>query len=180
MSFSFISPNFKMVTVLINPSNGNTPASQIFQPEQELQDRKIIAIESFTNADVAFDPLNTGTPIMPIASAQYWFLTLYTSGVKNQLMFSQKQEAGLFYDKIPYGKLRAVSANDTAATGSSFSRNGLFIIRPTELAFNKCKVEAPTSAAQGAAYSACFGFHYLDKDDDGLWWMDAMGYGGKK
>lgn len=169
---TFISPNSLVVSVLLNPSGGNTLASTIFPTQQELQNRKIIAIETFCNLDIQNDPLNPGIGVVPYAIFRNAFLTLYTSmPPTNPAAKPSMQQPGLFYDKVPFASLRRVQNNDTSLTPlPSFSRD-IFRIRPTELAFNKCKIEFPTSVTQAAQYSAVFVFHYLDIDDTGAAYM---------
>lgn len=172
----FVSPNFKIISVPITPSSGSTPSSTIFPTQQDLQNRKIIAIETFCALDIDFDPENSGASVLSTVLFTNGFLTLYTSAIKSKTSINKKQEPGLFYDKLPLVKLRNIQNNDTNLTPLPSNGFELFCIRPTELAFNKCKVEFPTGIAMPAAESAVFGFHYLDEGDDGIWWMKAMGF----
>ena len=173
---NFVSPNAKTVSVLINPSGGNSVASTLFPTQQDLQDRKIVAIEAFSVLDMSFDPLNSGQPVLSVPVFNAAFLTLYTSAVPNPSYGNANQQAGDFYDKLPLSSMRRVQNYTTAVTQNSNLSSGLFLIRPTELAFNKCKVEFPTTVAMANSMSAVFVFHYLDKGDDGIFWMKAMGY----
>lgn len=165
-----------MVSVLINPSGGFSPASVTFPTQQDLENRKIVAISAYSVDDMTNDPNNPGVATMTAAVFKQSFLTLYTAAVRNRNVFTQHQEPGLFYDKIPLSQLRNVWNNDTAtATRSSGSPN-LFLIRPTEITFNKTKIEFPTPVAMANPMSAVLMFHYLDKGDDGTFWLQAMGF----
>lgn len=172
----FISPNNKVVSVLINPSSNLTPGGVTFPTQQDLENRKIVAIEAYSVRDIPFDPLNPGTPVLPDTAFVQAFLTLYTSAVNNKTNFSSRQEPGLFYDKYPLVSMRRTQNNVAAGSYPSFVQD-IFLIRPTELAFNKCKIEFPNPVALATTASAVFVFHYLDKGDDGVAWMNAMGYG---
>lgn len=180
----FLSPNCKIISVLITPSNNATSSSYIFPTQQELQDRKIVAIEAYcggtathNSADILNDPLNPAISVLSDLLFQNGFLTLYTSAVRNDTAFAKHQESGLFYDKIPLCRLRPVQSGFVAQVpAASTARGSIFMIRPTELSFNKCKVEFPTPVAMDGQYSAVFVFHYLDKGDDGSQWMRSMGY----
>lgn len=179
---AFISPNSKVIGVLLTPSGGTTSASYTFPTQQELQDRKIVAIEAYvgisaSNAgDILNDPTNPGIACLTPLLFQNAFLTLYTAAVKNQTVFARHQEAGLFYDKIPFASLRRVQNGFQVALPSASFVRSIFMIRPTELTFNKCKVEFPTPVVLAEVQSAVFVFHYLDKGDDGSQWMRSMGY----
>lgn len=179
----FLSPNSKLISVLVTPSNNTTQASYTFPSQQDLQDRKIVAIEAFTSgtdahngADILNDPLNPGNLCLTDLLFQNCFLTLYTSAVRN-VSFTEHQDAGLFYDKIPLSRLRPVQSGFVGQTpAASTSRGAIFMIRPTEIAWTKSKVEFPTTVALTASQSAVFMVHYLDKGDDGVQWMKSMGY----
>lgn len=172
----FISPNAKTLSVLITPSGGNSVASTTFPTQQDLENRKIVAVEAFSANDMTYDPLNSGTPILTTPVFNAAFLTLYVSAVKNPNNFSRFQQPGLFYDKIPFSSLRRVQNYTTGTAQNSNLTSGIFMIRPTEMSFNKCKVELPTTVAMANEMSAVFVFHYLDIGDDGTDWMRAMGY----
>ncbi len=173
---NFISPNTKIISIPITPSGGSTPASTPIPTQQDLQDRKIIAIESYCSIDIDFDPENSGVDVLTPALFSNCFLTLYTSAVKNKAVKGDKQEPGLFYEKIPFPRMRCVQNNDTTLTPLVSNAFAPFLIRPTELAFNKCKIEFPTGITMGQKYSAVLMVHYLDLGDDGAWWMKAMGF----
>jgi hypothetical protein len=166
-----------MVSVLVTPTAGSSPASAIFPTVQELQDRKVVAIEAYCGIDITSDPNNPGIPVLDTTIFPLAFLTLYTSAVPNKSFFNKFQESGDFYSKVALASMRRVNNNDTTLTPLPSFTNDIFMIRPTELAFNKCKVEFPTGVAMASPQSAVFLFHYLDKGDDGTSWMNTMGYG---
>lgn len=171
MNNTFVSPNSLMLSVPITPSAGFTLSSSIFQPQQELQNRKIIAIEAYCDLDIEFDPLNPNTPVLPYAAFRNAYLTLYTSLPPVNAGSGGLQQPGLFYDKIPLVSLRRVQNNDTALTPLPSFAQDIFRIRPTNLAFQKCKVEFPTPISLAEVSSAIFMFHYLDLGDSGEKWM---------
>ena len=174
MNLKFLSPNCLNISVPITPSNNMTQNSYIFPTQQELQNRRIVAIEALSAVDIATDPLNSGYTAMPTSVFNASFLSLYTS-IKSQVPGGTgRQQTGLFYDKIPMSVLRNVQNNDTSLSPlPSFSKE-IFLIRPTELAFNKCKVEFPTAVAVSDKVSAVFTFHYLDEGDPGDEWMNFL------
>lgn len=161
----FRSPNSKPVSVIISPSSGTTKAFYQFPTQEDLQDRKIVAIEAYCGVvDIINDPNNASNLVIPQAVFANAFLTLYTSAVTDALPGKKKtQEPGLFYDRIPLASLRRVNNYDVAQTPLPSNSNGIFLIRATELAFNKCKVEFPTPVSISQSYGAVFTFHYLDK-----------------
>lgn len=170
MNQPFRSPNNKPISVLITPSSGNTQATYKFDTQEDLQDRKVIAIEAYCGVvDLIYDPNNSGVLVMPQAVFAQAFLTLYTSAVSDSVPDStgktkkKTQEPGLFYDRIPLPSLRSVANQDTNLTPLPSGRDYIYQIRATELAFNKCKIEFPTPVAIGQTYAAVFTFHYLDK-----------------
>lgn len=170
----FISPNSLVISVLVEPSNGSTLAAYIFPTQQELQNRKIIAIESYVNTDIDKDPMNPGVDVLTVPVFNRAFLTLYTSATGQMSKVTGtggKQEPGLFYDKLPLCSLRRVQNITVGVTPQASYVKSIFRIRPTELAFNKCKVEFPTTIAIAGAMSAVFTFHYLDEGDDGKMWI---------
>lgn len=159
------------VSVIITPSNGNTLASYIFPSQQELFGKKIIAIESYCAIDCSVDPNNAGYRPLPITIFRAAFLTLYTSVTADPAQAPSTQQPGLFYDRTPFPSLRRLSnyGADSEGVFASGINSGMFQIRPSFLAFNKCKVEFPTPidiSAQGLI-SAVFTFYYLDDGDDG-------------
>lgn len=171
MSALFISPNSLIVSVVLTPSSGNTLAATIFPTQQELQGRKIIAIETFADIDIENDPLNPDTPVIDATIFKNAFLTLYTSMPPTNAGSGGTQQPGLFYDKIPFASLRRAQNNDTALTPLPSFAKDIFRIRPTELAFNKCKIEIPTPQTLSTPKSCVFVFHYLDLNDPGTKWM---------
>jgi hypothetical protein len=176
----FLSPNVKAVSVLLTPSSNNTMASYTFPTQQDLENRKIVAIEAFCGGvDVLYDPLNSGVQVMGIDLFQSAFLTLYTAAVTNPLMNGGQQQAGLFYDKIPLPRLRMVQNSYAQALPAPSNSGGPFIIRPTEISFTKSKVEFPTNVPLTTQKTATFLFHYLDLGDNGDWWLKAMGFGNR-
>ena len=170
----FFSPNTKIISVQINPSGGNTPASVTFPTQEDLINRKIVSIECFSVLEMPLDPLNPGVVNLSQPVFQGGFLTLYTSAVKNPNNFSKDQEPGLFYEKVPLVALRRIfTPLATSSQGSVYER---FIIRPTEINFNKTKVEFPNTIAMANPMSAIFMFTYLDMGDDGTNFMQALGF----
>jgi hypothetical protein len=179
MGLKFIAPNTKSISVKITASGGFTAASYEFPTQQDLQNRKIIAIESFCDLDFTFDPNNSAVRTLPVLLFNQAFLSVYNSAVRNPNMAARTQQAGLFYDKIPLCKMRTMN-NYIGAIGGPSNANDIFIIRPTEINWNKTKVEFPTPVAFTGTYYATFVVSYLDINDNGDWWLRAMGFPGTK
>jgi hypothetical protein len=163
-----------VVSVLIEPSSNTSPAAQMFPTVQDLQNRKVIAIETYCNIDFDKDPNNPGIDVLSVPVFNRAFLTLYTSASGDGTNISGKggkKEPGLMYNMIPLSSIRRVQNNDFSLSPlASFSKE-IFRIRPTFLSLNKCKIELPTSITMQAPQSAVFVFHYLDEGDDGTMWM---------
>ncbi len=176
----FISPNAMGISVEITASNGSTPAVTPFPTQEDLQDCKIVAVEAFSAVDMPYDPLNSGIPILSVPLFNACYLSIYTSAVKGNQPWNKNQQPGLFYDYIPLNVMRPVINYTGFIQQPSNMVSGKFLIRPTELAFNKCKIQFPTPVAMTSTYSAFFVFHYLDKGDDGVSWMRYMGYNFEK
>lgn len=168
----FISPNCLNVSVKLTPSGGTTKESWTFPTQEELANRKIIAIETFSDVDMTDDPENSGRFPPTTALFNKLFLTLYTSSVPASNDAGSTQQPGLFYDRIAFSSLRRVQNNDfNLSPIPSFSKE-IFRIRPTFLVFTKCKVQCPgPPLAIADTFSGVFTFHYLDIDDDGAGWM---------
>ena len=143
-------------------------SSTVFPAQDELINRRIVAIETWCDTDAATDPINTDQICMPPSVFNAAYLTLYRS---NNVGGSKRdgKEPGLYYDKLPLYKLRTAINYNSAINPQASCVNGIFIIDPTCLNWVKCKVEFPTNVACAANVSACFTVHYLDEGDDGEW-----------
>lgn len=160
----FVAPNSLAIECVITPSGGFTKTLNPFSNQQQLVNKKVIAIETYYNIDIANSPVTSGNPIIGQDLFVGAYLSLYTSTMKDQ-------RPGLFYDLIPFPSLRRVQNNDTAATPLGSFSTDLFRIRPTELSWEKCSVVFPTAIAAGRVFSAVFNVYYLDEGDAGTNYM---------
>jgi hypothetical protein len=167
----FITPNSLLIECIINPSNGTTIQKNPFGTQQQLQNRKIIAIECVSSQDTAYSPISTGNPNIPPSVFTNAFLTLYTTSVFTPATPPQKsvlaRPEGLWYDQIPLPILRRVHNYDTTANNLTSGGSDVFRIRPTEIAWTKSYVSIPRAIGIGQPYSALFIVHYLDEGDPG-------------
>lgn len=169
----FVSPNSLAVSAIINVTAGSLSTQNPFPEVNDLQNCKVIAIESFCSTDAGSDPVNGGrTPLAP-AQFNQAFVTLYTSNMTNanKSAFPGKQP-GLFYDQTPLYRFRTANNSDTSITPQASFVRDIFIMRPTIINWKKSFVGFPTPVADpGGALSACFIVHYLDVNDNGDWWL---------
>lgn len=172
MNAIYMAPNTLMVSVPLQASGGFTQAGYIFPTQQQLFNHRIVSVEAFSSLDIASDPNNSGYTAMPPSVFKNAFLTLYSSTQDPDTT----QQPGLWYDKIPMCKMRMARNGDTELSYA----NGPFIIRPTQMSFNKCKVEFPTTTALADNVSAVFLFTYLDIGDKGRSWMQVPGTPGQR
>ncbi len=166
----FVQPNTLAVSVKLPPATGGVTNSRYtFPPVKSLDGRMVISVEAYCSLDSNSDPLNNGYTVMPPSVFKAAFLTIYTaSGLVPAAQ--PGKEAGLYYDRVPFFKLR--SANNFS-TDASF-QNQPFVLRPTIINFQRSLVEFPTSVAIDDNVSACFIFTYLDLDDNGDRYWDYV------
>lgn len=155
-----ISPNIMMVECIIQPTTGGTAQKNQFADIQNLHNRKVLAIQTFSNLDVVNSPISTSNPIIPIDVFNSCFLSLYRAGVGDQ-------QEGLAYDQIPLSMLRNVY-NNNGSTPLPSGIYDLFRIDPTEISWAKSYISIPNSVAIGTQqYSALFAVHYLTEKQSG-------------
>ena len=162
---SFISPNSKLIEVIVTPSSGSTLSKYNFGTEQDLQGKKIVAIEAFSDQDMIGSPISGGTSLIPIGVFKVSWLTLYRASVPAKDGYPAQNE-GLYYDQVPLPRLRNVNnyVNDTnLATSSS---NTLFRIMPAEMSWTKCYITCQPTASISSTYSAVFLVHYLNENQN--------------
>jgi hypothetical protein len=167
----FITPNSLLVECIIAPSGGTTQQKNPFGTQMELQNRKIIAIEAFSNQDMINSPISSGNAVIPPYVFKGSVLTLYTSSIFDGVTKKLIRPEGLYYDQMPLSVLRRVhnySANDMSVTSGG---SDVFRIRPTEIAWTKSYVSIPVAIGIGQTYSALFLVHYLDEGDTGTNYM---------
>lgn len=161
-----------MVECVINPSGGNTQNKNPFGTQQQLQNRKIIAFETFSNQDVANSPITPANPVIPATVFAGAFLTLYTSAIPaDPAKGIQKQAEGLYFDQLPLSMFRRMYNANTSASAATSGGSRLFMIRPTEMSWTKCYVSIPTSLPLTQVCSVLLLVHYLDINDDGKEYM---------
>ena len=161
-----------MVECIINASGGNTQQKNPFGTQQQLQNRKIIAIETFNNQDVTNSPITTSNPVIPFNIFQASFLTMYTAAIPAGAG-KPGQAEGLYFDQLPLCMFRRQFNANNLASAAGSGGGELFRIRPTEMSWTKCYVSIPTPVSMGSAtsYSMLLLVHYLDINDDGHAYM---------
>lgn len=159
-----------MLECPINPSGGFTQGKNPFATQQQLQNRKIIAFETFSNQDVLNSPITPANPVIPASVFQGAFLTLYTAAIP-ATSTSPKQAEGLYFDQLPLSMFRRMYNANTNATAATSGGSRLFMIRPTEMSWTKCYISIPTSLPLSQVSSALLLVHYLDINDDGKEYM---------
>lgn len=172
----FISPNALLLECIIRPSGGTTIQKNPFGTQQQLENRKIIGIETVSVQDVAFSPISTSNPNIPASVFAVSFLSLYTTSVferdprfpEDKTKSRLVRPEGLFYDQIPLPLLRRVNNYDNTPVNQTSGGRDIFRVRPTELSWTKCYVSIPQSVTITTTYSALFIVHYLDIGDEGL------------
>ena len=152
----FVSPNFLIVEVVINPSGGNTMTKNPIQQQQQLDNRKIIAIETWAAQDVNYSPISSNNAIIANTIFFNSFLTLYRAAVPGV-------QEGLYYDNMPLPMLRRTINQAIATTPVNSSTQDLFRMRPAEISWTKSYISIPNSQALGAVQSVILGVHYLDQ-----------------
>ena len=166
----FVSPNTLLIECIIQPSGGSTQQKNPFGTQMQLQNRKIIGIETLSNQDVTNSPISTGNPVITSPIFKGAFLTLYTTSINQNGKLVRPE--GLWYDQIPLSVLRRVHNYDVTAAAVTSGGSDVFRLRPTEIAWTKCYVSIPAPIAIGAsAMSALFLVHYLDEGDPGTQYM---------
>lgn len=164
---AFISPNTLLIECIINPSGGTTQQKNPFGTIMQLQNRKVIAIETVSDQDTTYSPISTGNQVIPQSVFLASFLTLYTASVfdtNNKVI----RPEGLYYDQIPLPIIRRIHNYDVTTSAVTSGGNDLFRMRPTEISWTKSYVTVPHSVSIGSQYSALFLVHYLDEGDPGL------------
>lgn len=157
-------PNSQLIECVISPSGGFTISKNPFGQEQQLQNRKIVALETFSNQDCLNSPISSGNLIVPPAIFKQSFLSLYTSAIWGQ-------REGLYYDQIPIGRLRTLQNMDATAADVTSGARDVFRVRPTEISWGqKSYITIPIPVTCAATYSVVLLVHYLDQDDPGFVW----------
>jgi len=169
-STMWVTPNCLLIECIINPSVGVTSTINPFGQQKEMQNKKVVAMESFSNQDQRFSPISTINPVVNQSVFQTSFLTLYRASVpahKNHSgqMFPASNE-GLYYDKIPLCRLRLVTNMDQTAANTTSASNMMFRIKPAEMSWTKSYVWCSPSTAISQAQSALFLVHYLNQEED--------------
>ena len=153
-----------MIEVIISPSSGNTVAATPFLEQQQLLNRKVVAIETFCAEDMAYSPLSSGVPIIPVALFNAGFMSIMRAGDKGH--GNEGQRAGLWYKNMPLSSLRRVQNNYTGLNPSgSFSRE-LFRTKPMYFQWPDTTINFPTTQTQAATYSVPFLVHFLLEGED--------------
>lgn len=170
MHQNFRTPNFLMVSVPLTPDgSGNALSSYIFPPQQQLYNRKVVAIEMFSGDDITVDPNNPGNIPLDAAGMKAANISFYTQRSGPPTPVDEFQQAGVWFDKLPATRLRAMNNFNAQITPTTSWGPGIFIIRPTEISWEKSSINFASNFAVGSNSSAVFGIHYLDPGDNGLW-----------
>lgn len=181
----FISPNTLTIECIIKASGGTTQYNNPFGTQQQLQNRKVVAIETYSAQDVRFSPISTANPNLPQIIFNNAFLRLYTASlfgpvldpitgkmvmdpVTKKPQMQLERPEGLYYDLLPLPRIRILNNYDTTIGNVTSSSNTIFRMRPTEVSWTKSSVIIPNPASQAVDYSAIFTIHYLDEGDDGM------------
>ena len=164
MNNFWVSPNSKLVECVITPSTSMTPSKSPFGTEKDLQNKKIVAVESFAGTDVINSPISTSNPITPLQIFNSSFVTFYRASVPAHDGFPAQVE-GLYYDQIPLARLRTC-INQLSNTAVPSGNNQMFRIVPTEFSWTKSYVTCAPSVAQATPVSALFLVHYLNEGAD--------------
>ncbi len=171
MEYGFISPNTLMVECAINPSNNTTQNQNIFGVQQQLMNRKVVAIEAFNSLDLAYSGISTANPVLSPTLFNNCTVSFYTASIWDSKGALVRPE-GLYYDRLPLASLRRLNnyfVNPVLPSPTNNSNsNALFRIRPSEISWDKSYVNIPNPITIGAqSYSAIFVIHYLDAYDTG-------------
>lgn len=175
MHGTFISPNSLLIECIINPTSGVTQQKNPFGTQQQLQNRKIIGIETFSNQDCDFSPISTSNPVLSPLLMKGAYLSLYTASLTTRDAAGKvlrNRPEGLYYDQIPLTRLRTMVNADTASNNVTSGSRDIFRMEPTEVSWaGKSFVAFPNAKTITQPVSALFLVHYLDLGDPGLNWM---------
>lgn len=168
----WVTPNCMMIECILQPSSGSTKTQNPFGQQQQLNNKKIVAIETFSGQDCTYSPISTSNPVVTQSIFNVSFLTLYRASVPafhgSAGSFPASNE-GLYYDKIPLSRMRMVGNNDTTPTNvTSNNQSSMFRIKPAEMSWAKCFVFCCQTAFPPniPAYSSIFMVHYLNQEED--------------
>lgn len=166
----YVTPNVQLIECIIAPSGGTTQQKNPFGTQQQLQNRKVIAIETFSNQDVTNSPITTANPVIPANVFQNSFLTMYTAAIPPAHGIAEQKE-GLYFDQLPLSMFRRQYNADATPLNVTSGGGELFRIRPTEMSWTKTYVSIPTPIPISQAYSMLLLVHYLDINDQGKEYM---------
>ena len=154
-----------MVECIINPSTSNTTYKNPFGTEKDLQNKKIVAIETFSAADISYSPISPKNPVIPINVFLTSFVTFYRASIPAHGGQPQQNE-GLYYDLIPMARLRTGNNYTTGAGNQGSTNNNLYRVVPTEFSWTKSYVTCTPAVGITQPYSALFLIHYLNENQD--------------
>jgi hypothetical protein len=146
-------------------------AQNPFGQQQQLANKKVVAIETFSFQDITYSPISTTNQVVSQAVFKICYLSLYRASVpefraKNGLVFPASDE-GLYYDKIPLSRLRMVgNADTTAGSVTSNNQSSMFRIKPAEMSWTKSYIFCANSVAMAGPQSVVFMIHYLNQQED--------------
>lgn len=159
----FISPNFLMIEVILTPSSGTTVAITPFLEQQQLLNRPIVAIETFSNLDMTYSPLSSNVLVIPVAMFNAASLSINRAG--NQAK-GPGAKTGLYYKNMPLSMLRRMRNNYTGLNPSPSNGAELFRCQPMFIQWPDSTINFNTPVAQAAIYSVPIGIHYLLEGQD--------------
>lgn len=164
----FISPNSLLVECVINPSNGQTVNKNPFGQQKQLDNCKVVAIQSFSDQDITYSPISSGNKNIPLSVFQTSTLTMYRAASKDNVHNNPAFAEGLYYDQIPLAAMRTTANNSNfqaGVFGASFT-NMMFRLNPSEIAWTKTYITCSPSVSIASPFSALFLVHYTRPDQD--------------
>jgi hypothetical protein len=160
---NFISPNILGIECLIVASAGFTQSKNPFGTQKELQNRKVVGIQTYSNQDIVNSPISTTAKIVPANVFNGCFLTLYrslTPMLNNQGQIVNQAE-GLWYDLIPLCNLRNTNNNSTTPLSTTSGNNTFFAMQPAEISWTKSYITIAPAIPVTENYAVFMNVHYI-------------------
>jgi len=139
--------------VAVYPNDSATNKIWQFPDIPTLRDRKVVAIQAKLSVlDVNTAKANNNINVVNAVANSFCFLTLIDT------------KGNAFVQNVPLAELVTTvyqgSSTITAATGNLRNVNGLFVIKPTTIAWSKCFLSFPTATGT-ANLCSLFNVFYL-------------------
>ena len=124
--------------VAVYPNDSATNKIWQFPDIPTLRDRKVVAIQAkLSIIDVNSSKANNNLSLATQTANSYCFLTLIDT------------KGNAFIQNLPLAELittvNQTGSSATTATGNLRNNNGLFVIKPTTIAWSKCFLSFPTA-----------------------------------